>query len=169
MTMLTKTRPVYKLEFIILLQKIHDFRSLKKKNDAKLTLPIKDEKKLPSKYLNKKFSSQQPDFHNPVILVWTTSPFIEEKGIEFQTKEQYGSCRITMDRSTLNKSIAVVIFNNQIKLDPLDIPDPKARLVSLLFISRSINIVWPVGHSNQIFNIFQIRFYKFCITIKLVI
>ena len=63
----------------------------------------------------------------PVILVWTTSAFIEQKGIEFNATEKYGSCRVTMDRSTLEKSAAVVIFNNNKYLEKLDLPNPKTR------------------------------------------
>ena len=66
---------------------------------------------------------------NTVILVWTTSSFIEEKGIEFRAAEKYGSCLVTMDRSMLNQSIAVVVFNNNAKIAAMDIPDPKTRSV----------------------------------------
>ena len=64
---------------------------------------------------------------NPVILVWTSSAPLEQKGIEFVAKEEYGSCRVTMDRSALKKSIAVVLFNYHKKLDPPDMPDSKTR------------------------------------------
>jgi len=74
---------------------------------------------------------QTPNEKHPVILVWTTSSFIEEKGIEFISTEEYGSCRVTMDRTTINQSLAVVIFNNNIKLAAMDIPDPKTRYTDI--------------------------------------
>ena len=64
---------------------------------------------------------------NPIILVWTSSAPLEQTGIEFITERQFGSCRVTMDRSTVQKSIAVVLFNYHKKLNPLDIPDPQTR------------------------------------------
>ena len=76
---------------------------------------------------NIKQRSMLVNLENPVILVWTSSLPMEQKGIEFKAKEEYGSCRITMDRSTLKQSIAVVLFNYHKKLSPLDVPNPKTR------------------------------------------
>ena len=70
---------------------------------------------------------QIQDFKIPIILVWTSSAPMEQKGIEFLTKKEYGPCRVTMDRSTVEQSAAVVLFNFHRKLEPLDIPDPKTR------------------------------------------
>jgi len=70
---------------------------------------------------------QKAELESPVILVWTSSAPMEQKGIEFIAKKEFGSCRLTMDRSALSQSIAVVFFNFHRKLDPLDIPNPKTR------------------------------------------
>ena len=93
-----------------------------------------EERELPSRGLSTRL--HQKDFFrakvssnekHPVILVWTTSPFLEKRGIEFIASDEYGSCHVTMNRDLLNRSVAVVIFNNHLKLAAMDVPDIKTR------------------------------------------
>ncbi|CAK8685135.1 unnamed protein product [Clavelina lepadiformis] len=65
----------------------------------------------------------------PIILVWTTSKQFRRKPhlLQFNTSEDCGSCRITINRLTFNKSIAVVLFNTNEPIQKLDIPNPAHR------------------------------------------
>ena len=72
--------------------------------------------------VKEKFSHQK----NPVILIWTL-PWKFKNGIEFTAKEEYGSCKITTDRSKFKESMAVVIFNNYKKMVKGDWPNLDAR------------------------------------------
>jgi len=49
------------------------------------------------------------------------------KHLEFNTSSDCGSCRVTTNRSWVEKSIAVVLFNHRELVHTMDIPDQKTR------------------------------------------
>ena len=66
----------------------------------------------------------------PTILVWRSQKHMErvsEKELEFLLGRQCGGCQVTMDRSTLNESVAVVMFNHPELRKDMDIPDQRTR------------------------------------------
>ncbi|XP_039274113.1 4-galactosyl-N-acetylglucosaminide 3-alpha-L-fucosyltransferase FUT6-like [Styela clava] len=68
-------------------------------------------------------------FYSPKILIWRGLKDVEgggTKNMNFVLSRQCGGCQVTNDRSVLEESIAVLLFND-IGLKEMDIPDRSTR------------------------------------------